>query len=97
MSLQVEVVSYAKDRLEVRLRGEGHTILNMLVDDLNSDPRVTAAYRIEHPLVDVAYLFIATDGSKTPLDALTEAAVRLHEKIEALKKQLEAGFPHLER
>ncbi|MEM0087892.1 MAG: RpoL/Rpb11 RNA polymerase subunit family protein, partial [Thermofilum sp.] len=84
MSLQVEVVSYAKDRLEVRLRGEGHTILNMLVDELNSDPRVTAAYRIEHPLVDVAYLFIATDGSKTPLDALTEAAVRLHEKIEAL-------------
>lgn len=95
MTLQVEIVSHTRDKLEARLRGEGHTILNMLVDELNSDPKVTAAYRIEHPLLDVAYLFIATDGGKSPLDALAEAADRLLRKLESLKKQLEANFPNL--
>ncbi len=86
--VEVEVVSFTKNKLEVRIRGEGHTLLNMLVDELNSDPGVTAAYRVEHPLMDVAYLFISTDGSKSPLDALTEAAARLGEKLASLKRQL---------
>lgn len=97
MELQVEVISHTKAKLEVRLRGEGHTILNMLVDELNSDPRVTAAYRVEHPLIDVAYLYIATDGNKSPLEALAEAASRLHEKLEALRRQLLENFPNLSK
>ena len=87
-SVKVDVVSYARNKLEVRVQGEGHTLLNLLVDELNSDPGVTAAYRVEHPLMDIAYLYVSTDGSKTPLDALAEAAARLSDKLEALRRQL---------
>jgi len=93
--LQVEVLTSTRNRLEVKLRGEGHTVLNLLVSELNSDPRVIAAYRVEHPLLDVVYLHVTTEGDLSPLEALEEAARRLSEKLGSLKSQLLEAFPHL--
>ena len=92
---QVEVLAFTKNKLEVRLRGEGHTILNLLVSELNSDPRVVAAYRVEHPLLDVAYLHVTTEGDLSPIEALEEAARRLNEKLLSLRNQLLEAFPSL--
>uniref|UniRef100_A0A7C4FE33 DNA-directed RNA polymerase subunit Rpo11 n=1 Tax=Thermofilum pendens TaxID=2269 RepID=A0A7C4FE33_THEPE len=93
--LQVEVLTFTKNKLEVKLRGEGHMILNLLVSELNSDPRVMAAYRVEHPLLDVVYLHVTTEGDLSPLDALEEAARRLDEKLASLRNQLLEAFPNL--
>jgi len=93
--LQVEVLTFTKNKLEVKLRGEGHTILNLLVSELNSDPRVVAAYRVEHPLLDVVYLHVTTEGDLSPLKALEEAVHRLNEKLSSLRSQLLEAFPNL--
>ncbi|MCC6003169.1 MAG: hypothetical protein LM590_02390 [Thermofilum sp.] len=74
--------------LELRIEGEGHTLLNLIVDELNSMPNVEAAYRIEHPLLRTARLMIRTNGSKQPLDVLREATESIKNKLENLKKQV---------
>lgn len=86
--VSVEVVKFSNNVLELKVRGEGHTLLNLLVDELNRDPRVTAAYRVEHPLLNIAYFIVKTDGTVNPLDALKEARERLKAKLEAFRKQV---------
>ncbi len=86
--VEVEIVKLSKDILEVKVKGEGHTLLNLLVDELNKDPRVTAAYRVEHPLLDVAFFMVKTDGSISPLNALKEVQERVIEKLESVKRQV---------
>lgn len=86
--VDVEILKLSKNVLEVKVRGEGHTLLNLLVNELNEDPRVTAAYRVEHPLLDVAFFIVKTDGSISPLEALKEARERVSEKLKSVKKQV---------
>ncbi|MEZ0345434.1 MAG: RpoL/Rpb11 RNA polymerase subunit family protein [Infirmifilum sp.] len=86
--INVEIENISKDKLEIKIKGEGHTLLNMLVDELNKNPHVTASYRIDHPLLPVAYLQIQTDGSLLPIEALREATTNLKEKMKALREQL---------
>ncbi len=86
--VEVEVVKYTSNVLEVRVRGEGHTLLNLFVDELNSMKGVTAAYRVEHPLLGVASLLVRTENGVDPLEALREAEGRIREKLEDFKKQV---------
>ncbi|RLE78565.1 MAG: DNA-directed RNA polymerase subunit L [Thermoprotei archaeon] len=74
--------------MEAKIRGEGHTLLNMIVDELNRNPHVTyAAYSVDHPLVNEARLIVTTDGSIDPLDALTKASSNLKSFLKELREQ----------
>ncbi len=86
--VEVEVVKYTREALEVRVRGEGHTLLNLLVDELNRMEGVTAAYRVEHPLLGVASLLVRTSNGVDPLEALRRAEGNIREKLEDLKAQI---------
>lgn len=88
LPVTVEVKSSSQNLLELRISGEGHTLLNMLVDELNRNPHVMAAYRVDHPLLDVAHLIIQTDGTLSPLDALREGVSSLKSKLFSLREQL---------
>ncbi|PLJ77041.1 MAG: hypothetical protein B7L53_08400 [Thermofilum sp. NZ13] len=88
--LSISIENMSQTTLEVRVSGEGHTLLNMLVDELNRNPHVTASYRVDHPLLGVAYLLIRTDGTLTPLDALRVAVDSLRKKLEAMREQIRA-------
>jgi len=85
---EVVVVRSEPNRLTLRIRGEDHTLLNLLVEELNRDSSVAfAAYRQEHPLTGEYTLTIVTDGTKTPLQALVEAAGRAREVFESILEQ----------
>ncbi len=86
--VEVEVVKYTKEVLEVRVKGEGHTLLNLLVDELNRMEGVTAAYRIEHPLLGTASLLVRSSGSLDPLEALKRAEENIRERLEDIKAQV---------
>lgn len=63
----------AENRIELVLRGEDHTMANLIVKLAIRKPHVTyAAYRIDHPLVGEPIVIIATDGKRDPLDVLSE-------------------------
>jgi DNA-directed RNA polymerase subunit L len=76
--MDLVVLNKGPNTLVFELRGEGHTFCNSLREALLQDPAVTfAAYRIDHPLVSSPVFVVKTDGSKTPEDALREAAARI--------------------
>lgn len=88
--LEIAVVRNEENRLNLRIKGEDHALLSVLVEELNKDPKVVfAAYKMEHPLTDTYLLTVITDGSKSPLDAIREAS----EKVKAVFIELLRQVP----
>ncbi|MCS7104148.1 MAG: hypothetical protein NZ954_01095 [Thermofilaceae archaeon] len=86
--LELIVVRDEINKLTLRIKGEDHTLLNLLVEELNKDANVTfAAYRLEHPLTGEYTLTIFTDGNKKPVDALMEAVERVKGTFQELLRQ----------
>ncbi len=87
---KIEIVKATKNRIEFKLKGEDHTMANLLVKLAIKKPHVTyAAYRVEHPLVGDLIVVLATDGTVTPVEVLKEV---LHDVIrlsEEFRKALE--------
>ncbi len=78
--MEIVVLSRASNTLVFELKGEGHTFCNALREALLRDPAVVfAAYRVDHPLISSPVFTVKTDGSKSPEDALREAAMRVIE------------------
>lgn len=74
------VISRSPSTLVFELRGEGHTFCNVLREALLQDPAVDfAAYRIDHPLTSNPVFMVRTKDSKTPEEALRQAAARIAE------------------
>ncbi|MCD6409262.1 MAG: DNA-directed RNA polymerase subunit L [Candidatus Verstraetearchaeota archaeon] len=80
--------------LEVEIKGEDHTVGNLLRTLLLEDPSVRyAGYRVDHPLVGNLVVAVRTDGSKSPIQAIVEAL----EKAEARVKEFKEAFMKAER
>ncbi len=83
-----------KNYLEVEIKGEDHTIGNLLRTLLLEDPSVRyAGYRVDHPLVGNLVVAVRTNGSKTPIQAIVEAL----EKAESRVKEFKEAFMKAER
>ncbi len=86
--LQIIIEKAEPNRLTLRLRGEDHTLLNLIVDELNRDNHVAfAAYRQEHPLTDEYLLTVVTDGGESALEALKAAVARARTVFEKLLEE----------
>lgn len=84
MLSKVRIVKMSEDSIELELEGEDHTLCNVLCKELFNDKHVVfAAYHIDHPLVGKPRIYVQTDGSKAPLQAIIDAAERI--RSEALK------------
>ncbi|MBU7013811.1 MAG: DNA-directed RNA polymerase subunit L [Theionarchaea archaeon] len=83
-SVELEILTHEKTRLEAALKGEDHTFANLLRQTLKEDTHVvSAAYKVGHPLLDKErpVLFLETDGKESPKEALTKAARKIKEQI----------------
>ncbi|MHA1377250.1 MAG: RpoL/Rpb11 RNA polymerase subunit family protein [Candidatus Helarchaeota archaeon] len=81
--MQLEVLSRNEEEnsIEIKIRGEGHTLCVPLRTILFEDEDVEfAGYRIKHPLMPEPTIYIKTNGKKTPIDALKKAIRILIEK-----------------
>ena len=86
--LQIVVEKAEPNRLTLRLRGEDHTLLNLVVDELNRDKHVAfAAYRQKHPLTEEYMLTVVTDGGENALEALKAAVARAKTVFEKLLEE----------
>jgi DNA-directed RNA polymerase subunit L len=85
--MEINVLEDKKKRLVFELKGEGHTLCNVLRDELWNDKSVkVSAYNIAHPLVGIPKFIIETDG-KAPKKALKDAIARLKKKNSDLLKE----------
>ena len=79
--MEIDVIEKTKKRLVFKLQGGGHTICNLLKDELWNDKDVTAAaYNIDHPLINIPKFIIETNGKNEPEKALINACARLKKK-----------------
>jgi len=92
--MELNILSKADYELEVELKGETHTLLNLLKDFLIRDARVEAAfYDMKHVSISDPILYIKTDGTD-PIEVLKDAAsiiiVQCNEFIEVFSKAVNA-------
>lgn len=88
--MELELIEKGEGSLLIKVRGEDHTLCNLLRKTLHSDKHVvTASYVIEHPLVEPPKLYVKTKKGKTPERALMDAAGQVAGQLKELQKQLQ--------
>jgi len=79
--------------LEFEIEGEDHTLCNVLCSELFNDPHVVyASYKIDHPLIGFPRVYVETDGSKLPLTAVIDAAMRIKGYAAEFKRLFESAI-----
>jgi len=85
--MDINVVEEKKNRLVFEIKGEGHTMSNAIRKELWNDEHVkTAAYTIDHPLIEIPRFVLETDGAD-PRKTLIAAAKRLQKELEKIKTE----------
>ncbi|MFW6282911.1 MAG: DNA-directed RNA polymerase subunit L [Minisyncoccales bacterium] len=86
--MEIKVLEKSKKKLLIEIVGEGHTLCNMIKEELNNDKSVkVASYRIEHPLVSNPVMIIeATDAQKSLKDAIKSAKKNIKDMEKEFKK-----------
>lgn len=91
--MELELVEKGEGSLLIKVRGEDHTLCNLLRKSLYDDKHVIAAsYVIEHPLTEPPKFYVKTRKGKSPERAFTDAAGRVAEQLEELQKQLQRAL-----
>ena len=85
--MEVAILEEKKNKLVFEIKGEGHTLSNVLRKELWTDEHVTTAtYAIEHPLIEVPRFILETDGAD-PKKTLVAAAKRVLKNVEKVKAE----------
>ena len=87
--MEIICVEKEKNKLVVDIIGGGHTICNIIKDELKDNPDVKiASYKIDHPLVGKPRMLIETNTKTTPEKALAAAIKSAKKKTDTLKKSI---------
>ncbi|WP_292463141.1 DNA-directed RNA polymerase subunit L [Methanolobus sp.] len=71
--MELKIIDKADDEMHLEIKGETHTLLNMLKSVLLDDSRVQiATYDMKHVSISDPILFVKTDGTD-PIDVIKDA------------------------
>ena len=88
--MEIDVKSNKKNELEFVMKGERHTLPNLLRSELLEDDTVAfAAYKLGHPFGKESAFIVKTDG-KTAKKAVSDALQRLDKQVEEFRKAFKA-------
>jgi len=86
--MEVQILKDEKDLLEIEIKGEGHTLCNVLRNELwNFEDTSFASYNIKHPMISNPILALKVKKGK-PKKVLLDAVESLKEKTKGLKSLL---------
>jgi DNA-directed RNA polymerase subunit L len=75
--MEIKVIELKDDLARIAFIGEGHTFMNVLVDEILKNPSVDVAnYSSRFHFTDPVLLVTTKDG-KNPVDAIREAATAI--------------------
>lgn len=84
----VKVLQLEKDKIRLSIQGEGHTLMNALIEEVLNDPDVDVArYMIEFQFSNPE-LFVTTKGKKNPLPIIKKACKRISKHCNDLIKNI---------
>ena len=86
LDMEVNIIEEKKNKLIFEVKGEGHTLANMISKELWNDSSVNAAgYAIDHPLVGIPQLVVETNSKKSAKKAVEDAVKRLKKQTKAFR------------
>ncbi|MBN1133642.1 MAG: DNA-directed RNA polymerase subunit L [Methanosarcinaceae archaeon] len=75
--MELKILDKTDNEMHLEIKGESHTLLNMLKSILLEDKRVhTASYDMKHVTISEPVLFVMTDGTD-PITVVKDAALTL--------------------
>jgi len=76
--MEINIIEEEKKKMIFEIRGEGHTLSNLLEKELWKDEDVKAAgYNVAHPLIGIPKMVVETNGKKTAREAVEDAVKRV--------------------
>ena len=80
--MELKIIDKTDDEMRIEIKGESHTLLNMLKSVLLEDERVhTASYDMKHVSISDPVLFIKTENAD-PIAVLKDAVSKLVEQCD---------------
>lgn len=87
--MQVRILNDTKERLEIEISGEDHTLGNYLRASLLANPKVKhAGYQIVHPLTGGIKVVVQTADGYSPREAFSEALSKMESEASEFKDKL---------
>jgi DNA-directed RNA polymerase subunit L len=91
--MDVQIIEKSDEKLVFKLEGEDHTLANFIVGYLKRIDGVKRAYYdIPHPLTGVPQVTILTDGSISPIEALSNALNNMSKDLAAFREKYEKSL-----
>ncbi|WP_406659996.1 DNA-directed RNA polymerase subunit L [Methanolobus sp. ZRKC3] len=91
--MELKIIDKTEDEMHLEIKGETHTLLNMLKSVLLDDDRVQiATYDMKHVSISDPILFVKTDGTDpiaTVKDALNSLISQCDEFISVFSKSVD--------
>lgn len=84
--MEINVLEESKDKLEIEIIGEDHTLCNVLRNELWNHNVDIAAYNIEHPLISNPTIIVQGSGD------LRKKLVSASDSLRKLFKELKDNF-----
>ncbi|HEU98210.1 MAG: RpoL/Rpb11 RNA polymerase subunit family protein [Fervidicoccaceae archaeon] len=89
--LKYNVKKRTDTEIELEIIGEDHTLGNLLAKRILEEKGVLMSYyRIEHPLKESIILYVKTDGSITPLEAIRRALRNTISQIDSIGAEIDS-------
>lgn len=86
--MDIKILKKTDTDIEVEIKGQTHTLLNALKSALLDDKAVkVATYDIEFPGISDPVLYVKTDKSEDPIDAIKAASKKLTSDCDDFLKQ----------
>ena len=87
--MDVHILKEEKDFLELELKGETHTLCNLLRKELWENNEIAAAsYNLKHPLISIPVFTVRAKSGK-PKKHLQEAITSLKKQAKELHSQVQ--------
>ncbi len=85
--MEIKILNKTANEVEMEIKGEDHTMMNALKAALLKDKSVkVATYDIVYPGISNPVLFVRTDKSTDPIDAIKAASKALSDECEDFAK-----------
>lgn len=85
--MEIKILNKTANEVEMEIKGEDHTMMNALKATLLKDKSVkVATYDIVYPGISSPVLFVRTDKSADPIDAIKAASKKLSDECEDFVK-----------
>jgi DNA-directed RNA polymerase subunit L len=90
--MEINILEEKKNKLVFEIKGENHTMSNLLTKELWKDSKVkVTGYNIAHPLVGVPKITVETDG-EDPREVVLKAIRNIKKDCESFSKAFDKEF-----